>query len=82
MLKKSLKKGNSHQLFFINLKVHKIFESKQYLSEMGKESSNKAIVILGNGVSGITAARHLRKNSALPITVISEESPYFFHVQH
>jgi NAD(P)H-nitrite reductase large subunit len=45
---------------------------------MGKESSNKAIVILGNGVSGITAARHLRKNSALPITVISEESPYFF----
>ena len=45
---------------------------------MGKESSNKAIVILGNGVSGITTARHLRKKSSLPITVISEESPYFF----
>ncbi len=45
---------------------------------MGKESSNKAIVILGNGISGITTARHLRKKSSLPITVISEESPYFF----
>ena len=51
---------------------------KQYLSEMRKESSNKAIVILGNGISGITTARHLRKKSSLPITVISEESPYFF----
>lgn len=36
------------------------------------------IVIIGNGVSGITAARHLRKLSNHPITVISGESDYFF----
>jgi len=36
-------------------------------------------VIIGNGVSGITFARHLRKgNSQARITVISGESPYFF----
>lgn len=36
------------------------------------------IVILGNGISGITAARHLRKGSEHEITVISSESKYFF----
>ncbi|MBL7826855.1 MAG: NAD(P)/FAD-dependent oxidoreductase [Saprospiraceae bacterium] len=36
------------------------------------------IVILGNGVSGITAARHIRKLSDHPITVVSDESDYFF----
>lgn len=36
------------------------------------------IVILGNGISGITAARHIRKRSDHAITVISEESDYFF----
>lgn len=36
------------------------------------------IVILGNGVSGITAARHIRKRSDYRITVISSESDYFF----
>lgn len=36
-------------------------------------------VILGNGISGITFARHLRKgNPHVQITVISGESPYFF----
>ena len=36
-------------------------------------------VIIGNGVSGITFARHLRKgNSQARITVISGESPFFF----
>ena len=36
-------------------------------------------VIIGNGVSGITFARHLRKgDSQARITVISGESPYFF----
>lgn len=36
-------------------------------------------VIIGNGVSGITCARHLRKgDSQARITVISGESPYFF----
>ena len=36
------------------------------------------IAILGNGISGITAARHLRKNSDHEITVISAESDHFF----
>ncbi|MBE7439873.1 MAG: NAD(P)/FAD-dependent oxidoreductase [Spirochaetales bacterium] len=35
-------------------------------------------VIVGNGISGITAAREIRKRSDNRITVISEESPYFF----
>ncbi len=35
-------------------------------------------VILGNGISGITAARHLRKRSAGEILVISDESDEFF----
>ncbi|HET9485845.1 MAG TPA: FAD-dependent oxidoreductase [Chryseosolibacter sp.] len=38
----------------------------------------KQVVIIGNGVSGITAARHIRKRSDHKITVISEETPHFF----
>jgi NADH oxidase (H2O2-forming) len=36
------------------------------------------IVIIGNGISGITTARHIRKLSSHSITVISSESAYFF----
>lgn len=36
------------------------------------------IVIIGNGISGITCARHIRKNSDKRVTVISGESDYFF----
>lgn len=36
------------------------------------------IVIIGNGISGITAARHIRKNSDKRITVVSAETKYFF----
>ncbi len=36
------------------------------------------IVIIGNGIAGITAARHIRKFSEKRITVISAESDYFF----
>lgn len=36
------------------------------------------VVIIGNGISGITAARHIRKQSDKRITVISSESEYFF----
>lgn len=36
------------------------------------------IVIIGNGISGITAARNIRKRSDNKITVISAESDYFF----
>jgi NADPH-dependent 2,4-dienoyl-CoA reductase/sulfur reductase-like enzyme len=38
----------------------------------------KHVVIIGNGITGITTARHLRKNSDCRITVISSESEYFF----
>ena len=36
------------------------------------------IVIIGNGISGITAARYVRKLSDHRITVISDEGDYFF----
>ena len=36
------------------------------------------IAIIGNGISGITAARHIRKRSNKKITVISSETDYFF----
>ena len=38
----------------------------------------KNIVIIGNGISGITAARNIRKLSDHRITVISAETDYFF----
>ena len=36
------------------------------------------IVIIGNGISGVTAARHIRKLSDIRITIISAETEYFF----
>ncbi|MBR9853274.1 MAG: NAD(P)/FAD-dependent oxidoreductase [Algicola sp.] len=36
------------------------------------------IVIIGNGIAGITAARHIRKLSDKKITIVSAESKYFF----
>lgn len=36
------------------------------------------IVIIGNGIAGITCARHIRKKSDDPITVISGETEHFF----
>ncbi len=38
----------------------------------------KHIVIIGNGIAGITAARHIRKHSEHQITVISAETDHFF----
>ena len=35
-------------------------------------------MIIGNGISGITLARHIRKNGNNRITVISAETEYFF----
>lgn len=36
------------------------------------------VVIIGNGISGVTCARNLRKQSDCNITIISGENPYFF----
>ena len=36
------------------------------------------IVIIGNGIAGITAARHIRKLSDKRITIISAETDFFF----
>lgn len=36
------------------------------------------IVIIGNGIAGVTAARHIRKLSEKKITIISAENDYFF----
>ncbi len=36
------------------------------------------LVIIGNGIAGITTARHIRKLSDYKVTVISSESKYFF----
>ncbi len=36
------------------------------------------IVIIGNGISGVTAARHIRKLSDKRIIIISAETDYFF----
>lgn len=36
------------------------------------------IVIIGNGISGVTCARHIRKLSNKRITIISIETDYFF----
>ncbi|MEZ4874246.1 MAG: FAD/NAD(P)-binding oxidoreductase [Flavobacteriaceae bacterium] len=36
------------------------------------------IVIIGNGISGVTAARHIRKRSNKKITLISAETDHFF----
>jgi NAD(P)H-nitrite reductase large subunit len=38
----------------------------------------KHIAIIGNGISGVTAARHIRKHSDDRITLISAETEHFF----
>ncbi|MEZ2413335.1 NAD(P)/FAD-dependent oxidoreductase [Muriicola sp. E247] len=38
----------------------------------------ETVVIIGNGISGVTAARHIRKLSDKRIIVVSAESEYFF----
>lgn len=36
------------------------------------------IAIIGNGVAGVTAARHIRKQSQHTVTIISDETDHFF----
>lgn len=42
------------------------------------EQNMAHIVIIGNGISGVTAARHIRKLSDKKITIVSAETDYFF----
>lgn len=41
-------------------------------------AAQKHIIIIGNGIAGITAARHIRKRSNHLLTVISAETDHFF----
>ena len=36
------------------------------------------VIVIGNGITGITFARNFRKKSSKPILIISKETPYFF----
>lgn len=47
-------------------------------ASLSPDTSKEHLVILGNGIAGITLARHVRKRSNRRITVISAESDYFF----
>lgn len=38
----------------------------------------KHVVVIGNGIAGVTAARHIRKLSDYKITIISSETDHFF----
>lgn len=40
--------------------------------------TDSTLLIIGNGISGTTLARHVRKGSSRPIVLVSDESPYFF----
>jgi NAD(P)H-nitrite reductase large subunit len=42
------------------------------------EQTQKHIVIIGNGIAGVTAARFIRKQSQHKITIISAETQHFF----
>lgn len=39
---------------------------------------SKQVIIIGNGIGGVTAARYIRKRSDVPITIISAESRYAY----
>lgn len=39
---------------------------------------NEHLIIIGNGITGITCARNVRKSSNMKITVVSSETKYFF----
>lgn len=45
---------------------------------LGSFHNMEHIVIIGNGIAGITAARHIRKLSNKRITIVSAEADHFF----
>lgn len=52
--------------------------STHYICPRTHNMEQHHIVIIGNGISGVTAARHIRKNSDHKITIISSETDHFF----
>jgi NADPH-dependent 2,4-dienoyl-CoA reductase/sulfur reductase-like enzyme len=48
------------------------------LVKNSKKLNMQHVVIIGNGIAGTTAARHIRKLSNFKITIISNEAKYFF----
>ena len=55
-----------------------IFRPTYWLLETTNHHTMEHIVIIGNGISGVTAARHIRKLSDKRITIISAETDHFF----
>jgi NAD(P)H-nitrite reductase large subunit len=53
-------------------------EIQAVINHIRKTNFHMHIAILGNGISGITAARFIRKLSEHDITIISAESDHFF----
>jgi NAD(P)H-nitrite reductase large subunit len=45
---------------------------------MNEYQASESLVIIGNGIAGITCARHVRKRSKRSVVVISSETDYFF----
>ncbi|MCY4419332.1 MAG: FAD/NAD(P)-binding oxidoreductase [Cytophagales bacterium] len=43
-----------------------------------RKRPKRHVVIIGNGIAGISCARHLRKQTEDKITLISSETPHFF----
>lgn len=41
-------------------------------------NGNKHLLIIGNGITGVTCARHVRKKSDMKITLVSGETKHFF----
>ena len=57
-----------------------MYKSSQALQNIRyfRSPMDAPVLIIGNGIAGTTLARQLRKKSDVPITLLSEESLYFF----
>ncbi|MFT4673475.1 MAG: NAD(P)H-nitrite reductase large subunit [Saprospiraceae bacterium] len=55
-----------------------VFPVQEKTSSQPMQTNMNHIVIIGNGISGITTARHIRKLSDHKITIISAETDHFF----
>jgi NADPH-dependent 2,4-dienoyl-CoA reductase/sulfur reductase-like enzyme len=55
-----------------------LYHEKNECYSTWQKIQNMRVVIIGNGVAGISAAIEIRKQSDLEITIISDETEYFF----